>query len=185
MAVHVALLRGVNVGGHNKVPMADLRAALLADGFGNPRTYIQSGNIVLESDDDADRVVARVEALIGERFGLAVPTIVISASALADVVARNPYPAEADHRRLHAVFLREEPDEAERARVRGLVDASAAKGSPDAATFVGSTLYLHTPDGLGTSDLAKALTTKRRSGVGAGTARNWATVTTLLAMCSA
>jgi uncharacterized protein (DUF1697 family) len=84
---------------------------------------------------------------------------------------------------VHGVFLPEDPDEATRQRVAEAV-AHAAAGSKDEATIIGRTLYLHTPDGFGTSDMAKELLTKSRRGqLGTGTARNWATVTKLLAMC--
>lgn len=183
VTTYIALLRGVNVGGNNKVPMADLRTALEADGFTRVRTYIQSGNVLVDaSRTSTHKVGARVHDVINASFGVDVATITIDVEHLADVVRRNPYPDESNHKLLHAFFLPAVPDEAAAAKLRSVQDTYAAKGGRDTITLDGPTLYLHTPDGFGTSELAKALTTKGRVDKLNGTARNWATVTTLLAM---
>jgi uncharacterized protein (DUF1697 family) len=180
---YVALLRGVNVGGNNKVPMAALRTALEADGFTRVRTYIQSGNVVIDAScTTSAKVGDRVAMVIQAEFGVAVPVITVDVPSLTSVVDDNPYPLETDHRRLHAIFLPTAPEDVARTRLAALSATFAGQGSPDSITLIGSTLYLHTPDGFGTSDLAKALTTKGRIKELNGTARNWATVTTLLAM---
>lgn len=185
MTRFVVLLRGVNVGGHNKVPMADLRAALTTDGLDSVRTYIQSGNVVLDSTtDEVEVVAARVRSVIARGFGLDIPVVALTADGLRAVADANPYPAEPDHRRLHAIVL-PHPLTAE---ALGLVaerqDSAAAKGSSDTVTVIGRVAYLHTPDGFGTSDLAKTLTSGRANPLAGGTARNWATITALLALCT-
>lgn len=181
---YVALLRGVNVGGHNTVPMATLRQALETSGLEQVRTYIQSGNVVLDARmDDAAAVAAQVREVIATSFGLDIATIAVASSALAAVVAANPYPDETDHRRLHAIFLPSPLDDASREQVRALQDAATQKGTRDTCTVDGTVMYLHTPEGFGTSELAKALSTKGRGIHRSGTARNWATVTALLALC--
>jgi uncharacterized protein (DUF1697 family) len=180
---YVALLRGVNVGGNNKVPMAALRTALEADGFTRVRTYIQSGNIVIDASLETPAEVGdRVAMVIQAAFDISVPVMTVDVPSLTGVVDGNPYPLENDHRRLHAIFLPSVPEGVARTRLDALSAAFAVKGGPDSITLIGSTLYLHTPEGFGTSDLAKALTTKGRIKELNGTARNWATVTTLLAM---
>jgi uncharacterized protein (DUF1697 family) len=185
VTTYIALLRGVNVGGNNKVPMASLRTALAADGFVHVRTYIQSGNVLVDAERSTEATVSgRVGDVIEATFRIRVPVIVINAEALGAVVAHNPYPQEGDYRKLHAVFLPGQPDAEARERLDTLSAAFAAKGSRDSTTLIGSTLYLHTPDGFGTSDLAKALTTTGRLKSLNGTARNWATVTTLLGMAT-
>jgi uncharacterized protein (DUF1697 family) len=184
VSTYVALLRGINVGGNNALPMAGLRSALADAGLPGARTYIASGNVVLETDPvDPDELADRIGQVISRSFSLDIDTVVLDADALAAVVAANPYADEADHRRLHAIFQRSEPDAAARVRIAGLVAAARAKGSRDDVTIDGRTLYLHTPDGFGTSDLAKGITTRGRNAPVSGTARNMATVTTLLAMC--
>jgi uncharacterized protein (DUF1697 family) len=185
MTTFIALLRGVNVGGHNKVPMADLRAALDASGFARVRTYIQSGNVLVDATrTTADKVSARVHDVISSEFDVDVPVITLDAGTLATVVHQNPYPDEPDHKRLHAILLPGPPDPTSQARLKELADAFADKGSRDTFTLIGSTLYLHTPDGFGSSDLARALTAKGKHAGLNGTARNWATMTTLLEMAA-
>lgn len=182
MTTHVILLRGVNVGGNNKVPMAALRTRLESDGFAHVRTYIQSGNVLVDAPGTSSRVAAKVAAAIRSEFGIDVPAIGLSSSELARVVHANPYPFETDHKRLHAMFLPGVPDEAARDRLDELNAKFGGSASSDSTTLIGTTLYLHTPGGFGNSDLAKALTTKGRLASLNGTARNWATVTTLLEM---
>lgn len=183
MKTWVSLIRGVNVGGNNKVPMTALRVVLEADGFTRVRTYIQSGNVLVDATrTTSTKVSERISGLIQTEFGINVPVITLDATSLAAVIRDNPYPHETDHRRLHAIFLPGQPDALSRVRLDELSSVFAAKAVPDSFTLIGSTLYLHTPDGFGTSDLAKALTTKTRSAGLNGTARNWATVTTLLEM---
>ena len=186
MTRFVALLRGVNVGGHNKVPMADLRAALTADGFESVRTYIQSGNIVVDSPTgDIEVVAARVRSVIARRFGLDIPVMALTASDLRAVADGNPYPGEPDARRVHAIVLPHPLDPAGQELVAAQQVAAAAKGSRDTVTVAGRVAYLHTPDGFGTSELARALTSGRSGPLADGTARNWATVTALLGLCAA
>ncbi len=183
MPTYVALLRGVNVGGNNKIPMAQLRTALEAAGFANVRTYIQSGNVLFDSRKTKPEVLAdRVRGVISDTFGFDISTIVVDSAYLASVIAATPYTDEADPRRVHVFFLPAELDAAALAKVAELQDASRAKGARDAMTVDGRVMYLHTPDGFGTSDLAKSLSTKGAGIHRAGTARNWATVTTLQSM---
>ena len=111
MTTHVILLRGVNVGGNNKVPMADLRARLTDDGFTRVRTYIQSGNVLVDAGRTTPAKVAdRVATSIREAFAVDVPVIVVDVPGLQRVFDENPYPDESDHKRLHAIFLPAEPD---------------------------------------------------------------------------
>jgi uncharacterized protein (DUF1697 family) len=182
----VALLRGVNVGGSNRLPMADLRAALTGDGLAAVRTYIQSGNVVLDSrTDDVEVVAARVRSVIARGFGLDIPVVALTAVDLHGLAAANPYPREPDPRRVHAIVLPHPPTAEMLGQVAARQEAVRAKGSRDTVTVIGRVAYLHTPDGFGTSELAKALTSGRANPLGDGTARNWATVTALLALCEA
>ncbi|MFL6138870.1 MAG: DUF1697 domain-containing protein [Frankiaceae bacterium] len=183
MPTHVALLRGINVGGHNKVAMQDLRAVVTSLGHTDVATYIQSGNVVFTTTKRSTAALAtELERAIADAVGVRPRVVVLSRAEVAKVVDDNPYPAERDLKKLHAIFLTDEagPDIVE--RVAAAQEQAAGKGSRDSATVVGRTLYLHTPDGFGRSELAALLT--RGSGGGAtgvaGTARNWATVTKLL-----
>jgi uncharacterized protein (DUF1697 family) len=176
------LLRGINVGGRNKVAMADLRLVATDLGYTDVATYIQSGNLLFASDARNGAEHARaLELAIAERLRVRPAVVVLSAADLGRTIADNPFPAEPDGRRLHAVFRDTEPSAAERARIAEAVGRARAKGSTDDAVVVGRTLFLHTPDGFGRSELAVRLLSGS-SAAAVGTARNWATVTRLMAM---
>jgi uncharacterized protein (DUF1697 family) len=182
MATHVALLRGINVGGRNKVPMAELRTMVSELGFVDVSTYIQSGNVLFSTAGaDTDEIASAIAAGLSATFCLDVGVVVVTRDELAAVISRNPYPDEANQKCLHAVFLAAEPSP-ERLDRLAAVQASVQekKGGRDSLTVVGRVLYLHTPDGFGTSELAKALARL----TGDGTARNWATSTKLLELCN-
>ncbi len=96
----IALLRGINVGGHNKLPMAELRALCAELGFGDAKTYIQSGNVAFDAEGEvAERLRAGIEA----RFGLRVPVVVRTREQVAAAMAANPLPV--DDKMLHLIFL--------------------------------------------------------------------------------
>lgn len=185
MPTHVALLRGINVGGGGKVPMAGLRELVTSLGHSEVSTYIQTGNIIFTpSTDDPAGLARDLEAAIADSFAVRSSAIVLSRAELAEVISANPYPDEPELRYVHGVFLPADPDEAAGRLVTEGVAQAAIRGSRDEAAIVGRTLYLHTPDGFGTSELARELLLNRRSNpFAAGTARNWNTITKLLALC--
>jgi uncharacterized protein (DUF1697 family) len=178
---YLALLRGINVGGRNKVAMADLRGIAAELGYADIATYIQSGNLLFSSaaDDPAGHARA-LHGRIAERLGVRPAVVVISAAELARTIADNPFPDETNGRFLHAVFRDAEPSAAERSRIAAAVGRVRAGGSADDAVVIGRTLFLHTPDGFGRSELAARLVSSATPT--AGTARNWLTVTRLMAM---
>lgn len=184
MPRYLALLRGINVGGHNKVAMADLRDLAAGLGHSDVATYIQSGNLVFSADEsDPAALASALEAEIGGRLGVRPAVVVISAGDLAQVIADNPFPGEANPKCLHAVFRRDAVDAAGIASVAAAVEQARKAGRDDDAAVVGRTLYLHTPSGLGRSELAARLLSSKTQAT--GTARNWATVTRLMAMLEA
>ncbi|HJY66025.1 MAG TPA: DUF1697 domain-containing protein [Streptosporangiaceae bacterium] len=187
MATHVALLRGINVGGRNKVPMAELREVVVSLGHTGVTTYIQSGNVLFTtSEDDPAKLAAALEAAIAEAFGVRSPVVVLSREDLARILDTNPHPEEPNPKLVHVVFLNAEPPPDVLDRINAAQSAAAAKGSADTVTAIGPALFLHTPAGFGTSDLAQVLLRiigpPSRNGI-AATARNWATSTKLLALC--
>jgi len=168
---YVAFLRGINVG-KRQVKKESFVASFGALGYEDVATYVQSGNVVFTAEaPDA----AALEAAIAERLDVSPAVVVLSREELEQVVARNPWPDERDGKHLHVVFTAGEPD----ADVVAAAQEKAAGG--DEARIVGGTLYIHTPNGLGRSKLAAELS---RRGPKDGTARNWTTVTKLLAMLS-
>ncbi len=185
MPSHLALLRGVNVGGV-KLAMADLRAVLGSLGYADVSTYIQSGNALFSADGTSTAALAaEIEAALDRQVGMRPRVLVLTRDELARVIRDNPYPDEPDPRMVHAVFLAGEPGPEQVAAVAETERQAAGKGCRDTARYAGRVLYLHTPDGFGRSELAAQLS--RRAGPmsaqGAGTARNWATVTKLLRLC--
>lgn len=200
MASHVALLRGINVGGRNKVPMAELREVVAALGHTEVATYIQSGNVLFSTaQTDNAKLSAALESAIEDRFGLWSSVVVLSREELAEVLSANPYPDEPNPRLVHVVFLNADPPADLSDRIAAVVSAAAAKGSRDTVQASGRALYVHTPDGFGRSELAQNLfklvtppARQKKQGASpgkqktqnlAGTARNWATATKLLSLC--
>jgi len=182
---HVALLRGINVGGHNKVAMTDLAEIMTSLGHTDVATYIQSGNVVFSTaETDTIRLAEDLERALMGRLGVRPVVVVLSRDQLERVIADNPFPDETNPRCLHAVFGRHEIDRKGIAALAQAQQRASDKGSHDQATVVGHTLFLHTPEGFGRSELAAQLTrsgTTTPSGTH-GTARNWATVTQLMAL---
>jgi uncharacterized protein (DUF1697 family) len=187
MPTHVALLRGINVGGHNKVAMADLRKVVESLGHGDVATYIQSGNVVFTSSGtDTGALAAKLEHALEQAVGVRSSVVVLSRTELAKVVADNPFPDEADPKHLHAIFRGAKVGAKETAAIADAERRARDKGGRDQAKVVGRTVYLRTPGGLGRSELAAQLArADPAAGDRGGTARNWATVTRLLAMLDA
>jgi uncharacterized protein (DUF1697 family) len=178
---YVALLRGINVGGRNKVAMADLRQVAESLGHTEVATYIQSGNLVFtNTGDDTVALADALEQEIARSLAVRPAVVVLSRADLARVIADNPFPGESNPKALHAVFHREPITDETIAAVIAAEQKARAKGSRDEAAVVGCTLFMRTPDGLGRSELAAQLA--RSVTKTAGTARNWATVNRLLEM---
>lgn len=173
----IVLLRGVNVGGRNRVPMPDLREALEAAGMEDVVTYVQSGNVVLSSKAKPDALARECEAVITERFGLSIAVVVRTREQLAEVVKRNPLEDVAEQEKLYQVtFCSGKPDEDALAKV--------AERAVDGERVIahGQEIYAWFPHGVGRSKLATQLG-RQDLGVTA-TARNWRTVNKLLALAN-
>jgi uncharacterized protein (DUF1697 family) len=173
---YVALLRGINVGGKNKLAMSDLVALFAAEGCTNVSTFIQSGNVVFDAPKKlAAQVPTHVEQRIQERFGLQVPVVVRTAAELSAVVERNPFlSAGADADALHVLFLKDAPA----ARLTRALDP--ARSPPDAFALVGREVYLRCPNGIGRTKLTNGYFDKALATVSTG--RNWRTVLKLIAL---
>ncbi len=173
MATQIVLLRGINVGGRNKLPMADLRAALTDAGFADVQTYVQSGNVVLSGSSAPAATARRVHDLVAETFGLDVAVVARTRAELAAVVKRNPLRAVAtEPKRYQVSFLGEKLDRDTVAKI------DAVTVAPEQFTVVGREIYAWHPDGVARSPLW-AMLAGPKLGVPA-TARNWTTVTKLL-----
>lgn len=178
MPTHLALLRGINVGGHNRVAMADLRAVVEALGHADVATYIASGNVVFTSErGDARALASELADAIAHQLGVTPSVVVLTRDELAQAVAANPFAEVTEPTRLHAIFLADQLTAEQIAELRAAQERAATDGSRDRTVAGGRTVYLHTPDGMARSALAEQLT---RTTVPRGTARNWRTVTRLL-----
>ena len=186
MPTHVALLRGINLGGNKRIAMAGLREVVSSLGHADVSTYIQSGNVLFSSGrTDPAALAAEMQAAIAEGLQVQAGVVVLTRDQLAQVIEDNPYPGEPNPKFVHVVFLPAEPAPEMVASVAAAQDTVAQKGSRDTAQYAGRALFLHTPDGFGRSELAALLSRAGRpmSAQGAGTARNMATVGKLLDMC--
>lgn len=173
---YVLLLRGINVGGHKRVPMAELRALLTGLGHADVRTHLQSGNAVFTAPaQDPGELAAAVEAAIEERFGFAVPCLVLTGEELRAAAARCPFPAaELDPARLAVLFL-DRPAASHR-----LAAEDPAAWAPEEFRLGEREIFAWFPEGMGRSRLGAVLAAPvpgTRT-----TARNWRTVAALLAL---
>jgi len=171
----IVLLRGVNVGARNRVAMPALREALKEAGMGEATTYLQSGNVALDSAAKPDALARACEELIAERFALQVAVVVRTRAELAKVVQRDPFGDVADQQKLYQVtFCARKPDRAALAKVA----ERAVEGERLLAH--GREIYAWFPHGVARSKLAAQLSGHDLGVV--ATARNWTTVTKLLAL---
>ena len=176
MARFVALLRGINVGGNRKVPMAELRAAALELGLSEPHTFIQSGNLVFASRGKQDGLEGRLERVLAERFGFDVPVVVRDERAWRALVKANPWPALVAEDPAHVlVGLSKAPPRKQAAAELG----ERAQGKERVA-LAGGALWIHYAAGIARSKLTPALLD--RCAGSTVTARNWRTLLELEAM---
>ncbi|MFF0788829.1 DUF1697 domain-containing protein [Streptomyces spiralis] len=178
MTMYAALLRGINVGGDRKLPMAELRTLMQELGHGEVRTYLQSGQAVFSSGHgDEESLAAELVAAIEKRFGLTVDVIVRDHAYLRAVADACPFPAaELQAKQLHVTYFSAPVDAA---RYAGLDQAAYL---PEEFRLGDRALYLYAPDGLGRSKLAEHLSRRPPTKDLIATTRNWNTVVKLVEM---
>jgi uncharacterized protein (DUF1697 family) len=170
---HVALLRGVNLGGKNKLPMKELVLMFTEAGCHNATTYIQSGNVIFSAVPAiASRVPALICAQIGKRFGFQTQIVVRTGEQLRDIVSNNPFlKAGAAEEALHVLFLADLPNS------RDINQLDPNRSPPDEFIVRGREVYLHLPQGMGRTKLTNNyFDSKLRT---TSTGRNWRTVVKL------
>ena len=172
-------MRGINVGGANKLPMTDLRALFEYSGAKSVATYIQSGNVVfLAPSADGARIAAAVESRVAEEFGFAAPVVVVEAPRLLTILGGNPFLARGeDPAKLHMAFLSAPPGAARLAKL------DPRRSPPDEFFAAERCVYLFLPNGVARSKLTNAWL-DTTLGV-TSTLRNFATATKLLQMVGA
>ncbi|RYG44888.1 DUF1697 domain-containing protein [bacterium] len=171
MTTYVALLRGINVGGHNKIKMADLKEMFVQLGFQHPQTLLQSGNVVFQSPSKSR---AELETSLAkatkERFGIAPAYLVRTSAEIDAAISANPFPqmAQSDPSHLLVAFLPEPPDREAVAKV-----AFAIQG-PEKLEAGDEHLYIAYPGDVGHSKVDR--TPGWKALFGRSTARNWNTL---------
>ena len=174
--MYVALLRGINVGGNNKLPMKDLSRMFVEAGCERVQTYIQSGNVLFEATPDlvadlSDSIVNR----ISQDFGFRSPVILRTSQQLREVVANNPFLANGlSEDTLHVMFAANPPSPAL------ITSLDPARCPPDAFMVQGQEVYLHLPSGVARTKLTNAYFDSKLRTI--TTQRNWRTVNTLLSL---
>jgi uncharacterized protein (DUF1697 family) len=178
MPTYVAMLRGINVGPGKIVKMERLRASFEALGFGGVRTYVQSGNVIFESEQKpAAGLSNKIEEKIQHTFGFRVPVLVKTSKEMAQIVSDNPLVKEKgiDHSKLHVTFLSDAPP---KTAVKVLEPLATGR---ERFRILNREIYLYCPDGYGNTKLSNNAIEKKLSVV--ATTRNWRTVNTLVEMC--
>ncbi len=174
---YVALLRGINLGGHKIVKMDQLRKTLEELGFEDVKTYIQSGNVVFKAPTQTpENLAKRIEEKVLRQFGFPVPVVVKTAGEIGEVIRNNPLVKEKgiDPSKLHVTFLWSAPEK------NALKMLDAIDAVPDQFRCSGEAIYLYCPNGYGESKLTNNVLEKvLRAGA---TTRNWKTVNQLYQM---
>jgi uncharacterized protein (DUF1697 family) len=177
MARYIALLRGINVGGRNLLPMEELVSMFEAAGCSKVRTYIQSGNVVFESSASAKTVATGVRKQVEAQCGFDTPIITRSAEEFAAAVEAMPYDTESDiAKHFHVGFFDARPDAAQ------VAELDPDRSPPDRFSIQGSELYVHCPNGILRSRLTHTWFESQLAV--RCTMRNWNTVQRLLRMCA-
>ena len=170
----ISLLRGINVGGKNILPMKALREILAELGCESIATYIQSGNAVFKSRRKSAALARSISKAVEKRFGFEPSVLVISAAIFEGIAGANPYAAKAaEPKHVHTMFLAGPANDADLKRMR------ERKSSTEEFALTDAAVYLHAPDGIARSKLANEM--ERHLGVSA-TGRNQRTVEKLQAM---
>ncbi|WP_018352913.1 DUF1697 domain-containing protein [Longispora albida] len=180
MTRYAALLRGINVGGNKKIAMADLRRLLAALGYSEPATLLQSGNAVFGSEEtDPARLAAALEKGIASELGHEVGCLVLTAADLHRVIDANPMPDKAaENGSRYLVTFLSAPPEPER-----FADIDRDEYLPNTFAFGTREIYSWYPEGISATKLSELVGQKKRYAPGVvATARNWNTVTKLLAL---
>lgn len=178
MSTRIALLRSVNVLGKNMIKMPELAVAFEKAGFGNVRTYIQSGNIIFETVEESGEFLSRmIRELMIKEFGLTIQAVVITPQELAGIVARNPFVQQpgVDLTKQHVTFLDRDIDPEKEEKLLSY------HYPPDAINIGNRTVYVHCPDGYGRTKYHNNFIEKKLAAN--ATSRNWNTCLKLLEMC--
>ncbi len=175
MTTHLALLRGINVSGHNMIKMEALKTTLEAVGFQNVQTYIQSGNVFVDTEEENPAAVGfKIKQEIFKAFGHEVPVVVIGKADLEACLQNNPFLKEAvlDLKKLYVAFI------SSTLRSDSINDLKMSQVKPDEASIDGSRIYIKYAVGAGKTRFDQKYIEKKLNVT--ATIRNWNTVVQLL-----
>jgi uncharacterized protein (DUF1697 family) len=177
MNTYIGLLRGINVGGNNKLPMKELVTILAGLGLHHIKTYIQSGNVLFQSErTDRAGLSAEITAAIGKSHGFQPQIFLLTAAELQAAIAANPFSeGEAEPQSLHLFFLDALPANPDWQAIEML------KAEDERFALIDQVFYLHAPAGIGRSKLAEKFGRGWAVGI---TARNWRTVTEIMKLAA-
>lgn len=179
MPVFISMLRGVNVGGHNVIKMDALRELYASLKFEEPKTFIQSGNVIFRTGTaDEGALAKKIQASIEKEFDIRPEVFLRSAADLRKIIAANPFAKRKDvePNKLHVSFLAEKPSSDVQKKLL------AIEGIPEELHLVGRDLFIYFPDGAGRSKLIPVLDRILKT---SATARNWNSVNKMLALAAA
>lgn len=181
MKTYIALLRGVNVGGHNKIKMIDLKEALLSDGFKSVTTYIQSGNIVFKTEsDDIEGLQEKIKKVIQNNFDLEISVVVLTQDTLQRILAKNPFEKrfennEIERKKLYFMVFCNAPDQ------KAIKELNKLSVVPEEFIITLDVVYLYAAIGYGKTKLHNNFFEKKLGNK--STARNLKTLSKLLDLC--
>lgn len=173
---YIALLRGINVGGKNKIKMIDLKKIFELLGFKNVKTYIQSGNVMFDCDShDEVTLATQIENKIGETFKILVKVIIRSEGELRNIITNNPFIKVPDIEldKLYVTFMSDNPVQT------SISFLDARKGENEKFTIISRQVYLYFPNGYGKAKLNNTFIEKKLKIV--ATTRNWKTINNIVA----
>lgn len=176
MKTHLALLRGINVSGHNMMKMEALKAMLENIGFKNVRTYLQSGNVFINSEEEASKVGFMIKQEIFKVFGHEVPVVMITKESLESCFANNPFLKEKDidTKKLYVAFV------SINLKKESINDLKISQFKPDEASIDENRIFIKYAVGAGKTRFDQKYIEKKLNVT--ATIRNWNTVTNLLKM---
>lgn len=173
MKTVVSILRGINVSGYKKIPMAELKLLYEDLNFRHVTTYIQSGNVIFE-DNGKRNLVKLIEQKLLEKYGFEVPVLIRTADELVNIINNNPFTKDGntDVSKLHVTFLEKEPQQPDIDKINKL------QYEPDSFIILGREAYLYCPGGYGNTKLTNTFFENKLKVT--ATTRNWKTVNELL-----
>lgn len=181
MKTYIALLRGINVGGHNKIKMVDLKEAFLSVGFESVTTYIQSGNVVFKAvSEDIKELQEKIKKVIQKNFDVEISVVVLTQEALKRILTKNPFEErfsnnEAELKKIYFIVFCNAPNE------NAIIELNKLSVAPEEFIIAPDTIYLYAANGYGKTKLHNNFFEKKLRNK--STARNLKTLSKLLEIC--